>query len=94
MAGSESRADVAPKDESTGTVAAVDDELGRRLEEMRIKMSSAKQIDGGLVWRAGSGAAGTRNQGDSGPQNQEWLITRFVVQEPRTKEQNLSSLKN
>ena len=56
MAGSESRADVAPKDELVGTVAAVDDDLTPRLEELRIKASLAKQIDGGLAWRAGSGA--------------------------------------
>ena len=43
VAGSESRADVAPKDESVSIVADPDDELRRRLEELRIK-AKARQI--------------------------------------------------
>ena len=39
MAGSESRADVAPKNESVGIAAAADDGLRRRLEELRFRAS-------------------------------------------------------
>ena len=39
MAGSESRAGVAPKDESAGIVAATDNELRRIVEDLRMKAS-------------------------------------------------------
>ena len=40
LAGSESRADVAPKDESAGIAVGLEAEIGRLIQELRIKMKA------------------------------------------------------